>query len=110
MGALKRVYTEVSPPNSFIHVDDYDSPRDLANYLHMLDQNDNLYNKYFEWMAKYVVVTGPAFLCELCRLLYTRKGITSWYSDMDIWFNNTDTCVQPSADNPYGSWKIAGYE
>ncbi len=47
MGARKEEYERVVPHHSIIHVDDFDTPRDLAEYLHMLDQNDTLYNEYF---------------------------------------------------------------
>ena len=110
MGARKSTYTKVAPPNSFIHVDDYDSPEHLAEYLHMLDNNDELYNKYFDWMADYQLTSRPEIMCRVCELLHTMRGITTWYHDLGIWYNDTDTCVMPSEDNPYGSWKIAGYE
>lgn len=30
MGARKEDYEKVAPPNSFIHVDDFESPKELA--------------------------------------------------------------------------------
>ena len=47
MGAHPSDYRRDAPEKSFIHVDDFDSPRELAEYLHLLDQNDDLYNEYF---------------------------------------------------------------
>ena len=47
MGAHPSDYRRDAPEKSFIHVDDFDSPRELADYLHLLDQNDDLYNEYF---------------------------------------------------------------
>jgi len=36
MGAAKKDYLRVAPPHSFIHVDDFLSPKLLADYLHNL--------------------------------------------------------------------------
>ena len=49
MGARREEYAAVAPPHSFIHVDDFDSPSQLAEYLHLLDNNQHLYNRYFLW-------------------------------------------------------------
>ena len=48
MGAHPDDYRRASPPHSFIHVDDFESPQRLAEYLHKLDQDDHLYNQYFQ--------------------------------------------------------------
>ena len=49
MGAAPEDYRRSAPPHSYIHVDDFRSPKELADYLHKLDQNDSLYNQYFAW-------------------------------------------------------------
>lgn len=49
MGARPEDYARSSPDNSFIHVDDFAGPKQLAEYLHKLDQDDDLYNEYFKW-------------------------------------------------------------
>ena len=110
MGAPKSDYTLAAPPNSFIHVDDFSSPRHLAEYLHLLDSDDELYNSYFDWTDDYKIVKGPKLLCKFCKMLHTTKGLTMYYHDYDLWWNNTNTCVMPSEENPYASWKIAGFE
>ena len=107
MGAHKSTYTKIAPPNSFIHVDDFNSPQHLAEYLHKLDNDDELYNEYFKWMSEFRLTSRPDIMCQVCEFLHTMRGITTWYYNMGIWFN--DTCVIPSKENPYGSWKIAGY-
>eukprot|EP00057_Strongylocentrotus_purpuratus_P020752 XP_011675226.1 PREDICTED: alpha-(1,3)-fucosyltransferase 4-like [Strongylocentrotus purpuratus] len=70
-GAPKQDYLKVAPPNSFIFVPDFPSIAKLAAYLVELSENDNLYNRYFEW-KKEGSVTGylqfenlkPHILCE----------------------------------------------
>ena len=49
MGARPEDYAVSAPYKSYIHVDDFDGPKELADYLHKLDQDDQLYNEYFKW-------------------------------------------------------------
>ena len=48
MGARPEDYAKVAPYNSFIHVDQFRGPRQLAEYLLELDRDDEKYNKYFQ--------------------------------------------------------------
>ena len=52
MGARPEDYAIAAPTKSYIHVDDFDSPKELADYLHKLDQDDQLYNEYFKWKVR----------------------------------------------------------
>ena len=47
MGASLEEAKRVSPPNSFIHVDHFRTPRELADYLNWLDVHDDHYNEFF---------------------------------------------------------------
>ncbi|CAH8288261.1 unnamed protein product, partial [Schistosoma intercalatum] len=69
MGASIEEYQKVSPPHSFIHVDQFENPKELAKYLKYLDKNDTAYNEYFAW-HKRGVVTVWSFKpeCEFCIL------------------------------------------
>ena len=49
MGAHPSDYEAVAPPKSYIHVDDFASPKALAQFLIKLDRDDDLYNSYFRW-------------------------------------------------------------
>ena len=49
MGAKKEDYEHIAPYKSFIHVEDFEGPQQLAKYLNELDKNDKLYNEYFQW-------------------------------------------------------------
>ena len=48
MGASEEEYRRVAPHNSFIHVNQFPGPRELAEYLHTLDRDDDKYNQYFQ--------------------------------------------------------------
>jgi len=58
--------SQYAPAHSYINIADFKSPKELADYLHLLDQNDALYLEYFEWKKFYQVV-GPM---EGWRALY----------------------------------------
>ncbi len=49
MGAHPSDYKRAAPENSYIHVDQFENPKHLADYLHKLDQDEMLYNQYFKW-------------------------------------------------------------
>ncbi|XP_071485785.1 glycoprotein 3-alpha-L-fucosyltransferase A-like [Diadema antillarum] len=48
-GPPREDYEKVLPPNSFIHVHDFKSVKELAEYLSKLDKDEGLYNTFFEW-------------------------------------------------------------
>ena len=52
MGAHPDDYKRSAPKHSYIHVDDYESPQKLAEYLHELDKDDEKYNEYFKWKVR----------------------------------------------------------
>ena len=49
MGAHPDDYKRQAPYHSYIHVDEYESPKELAEYLKKLDEDTDLYNSYFQW-------------------------------------------------------------
>ncbi|PIK51846.1 putative glycoprotein 3-alpha-L-fucosyltransferase A-like [Apostichopus japonicus] len=49
VGAPLEHYNKFAPPNSFIHVDQFDSLTDLAVHLLELNGNDEKYLEYFKW-------------------------------------------------------------
>ena len=46
-------YTKILPPGSFINAGDFDSPKELANYLGVVLNNSTLYESYFAWRPFY---------------------------------------------------------
>ena len=52
LGAAAEDYHSVAPHGSYIHVDNFISPAQLAHYLHSLANNDTLYNEFFTWKGK----------------------------------------------------------
>ena len=103
MGARPEDYAKVAPLNSYIHVDDFDSPKDLAAYLHKLDKNDDLYNNYFRWKGSGDYI-NTKFYCRLCTMVHDRSRL-SWYEDIESWWRGPGICVRSSPSNKYASWK-----
>lgn len=48
-GATMKDYLKISPPYSFIHMENFSNVDDLVEYLYKLDNDDSLYEKYHEW-------------------------------------------------------------
>ena len=103
MGARREDYEAMAPPHSFIHVEDFKSARDLAAYLHLLDLDDNLYNKYFQWKnTGYFLNTK--FWCRMCAMAHgvdETHAQSHWFDDVDMWWRN-GTCVEDRWDDPKG--------
>ena len=69
MGASVEEYAAIAPPHSFLHVDQFDSPAALAEYLKLLDSDDDLYNKFFHWRTKGEWLR-TRFFCRVCSMLH----------------------------------------
>ena len=101
MGARVEDYEAVAPPNSFLHVDSFSGPEELAEHLKYLDENPRVYNKHFQVKYFHIIhipshvsifqwvdsgkLTDSRFLCRLCSLLHHPKappfhsGIQEWW-------------------------------
>ncbi|KAK7480899.1 hypothetical protein BaRGS_00027900, partial [Batillaria attramentaria] len=97
MGAAPEDYARAAPPHSFIHVDEFQSPEHLANYLHQLDRDDQLYNGYFAWKGLWTML-DTRFWCRMCALAHDveRRG-PSWYADFLQWWNGPGVCIPGGA-------------
>jgi len=80
---------DFAPPNSYINAKDFESPKELAKYLKMLDKNDEEYEKYLEWKKKGLGdnlnhVIEVRKLSSICHLLQRIKGL--WINPyLTIW-------------------------
>ena len=108
MGARRIDYERHAPPHSFIHVDDFESVTDLAEYLNVLDKNDELYNEYFDWKLHWEP-TFYHYYCRLCAMLHSDYG-KRWYDNIEGWWRGDGVCVEATPNNNYASWRVAGLE
>lgn len=79
MGARPEDYERSAPHKSFLHVDNFASPAALAEYLHVLDKDDTLYNEYFQWKGTGEMI-DTKFFCRMCSLLHDKKVFFSFYN------------------------------
>ncbi|XP_055309120.1 glycoprotein 3-alpha-L-fucosyltransferase A-like isoform X2 [Sitodiplosis mosellana] len=103
MGSTPEDYEKYAPLRSFIHVDHFKSPKELAEYLHILDQNDDLYNSYFKWKGTGEFIPNWAyFWCRICALLHDDHTMSTkhWYKDINEWWRGPGICTK-------GSWRQA---
>ena len=92
-------YSRALPPNSYIDIRDFKSPKELAQYLIKVDRDDRLYNKFFEWKQTYMTTTYCPIVrhyCSLCEHLNTHEE-PKVYSDFNQWWN---TCSNPDSFFP----------
>ena len=92
MGASLQDYEAVAPPQSFIHVDSFQSPEELAGYLHLLDQDDELYNQYFAWKDKGDFL-ATKFFCRVCSMLHYSKIYHQDWIDIQDWWAGPGVCA-----------------
>ena len=91
MGAAPEDYKRAAPPHSYIHVEDFDSPKELAEYLIKLDQNDDLYNEYFRWKGTGSNI-NTFFWCRVCAMLHAPRESHS-YRDLEKWWRGPEVCI-----------------
>ena len=72
---------------SYINVNDYESPEKLAQHLKYLDEHDNAYLKYFDWMNNYDIYRIPHW-CQVCRKLNDFKEPEKSYSNITEWWTH----------------------
>ncbi|XP_078666669.1 alpha-(1,3)-fucosyltransferase 7-like [Branchiostoma floridae x Branchiostoma belcheri] len=120
LGANRSDYERLAPPHSYIHVDDFKSPKQLANYLMMLDKDKDKYNSYFKWKTQPPknIPLEEGVWCNLCRELTNRcPNKRKLYTNLRGWFEgeNRSMC-DPMEDVEYkelqfenNRFKVASY-
>ncbi|XP_014678781.1 PREDICTED: glycoprotein 3-alpha-L-fucosyltransferase A-like [Priapulus caudatus] len=98
MGAPREDLRRFAPPGSYIHVDDFETVEQLANYLQELDADDVAYSRYFRWkqLGEVFMMPRDAY-CRLCEALHDANAPVQWYDHIDYWWSKTD-CVAPHKD------------
>ena len=92
MGAHPNDYLQASPYMSYIHVDDFKSPKHLAQYLYNLSANPEHYNRYFEWKSSGEFI-NTYFWCRVCALLHSdRQKPSHGYNDISEWWAYKGVC------------------
>ncbi|XP_036412133.1 3-galactosyl-N-acetylglucosaminide 4-alpha-L-fucosyltransferase FUT3-like [Colossoma macropomum] len=91
LGPSRENYERFLPPDAFIHVHDFKSPRALAAYLMYLDQNPAQYRRYLAWRQDYSVhVTSfwAEHYCAACQAVQASRKQQKTVKHLEIWFNS----------------------
>eukprot|EP00062_Callorhinchus_milii_P008434 gi/632951118/ref/XP_007891116.1/ PREDICTED: alpha-(1,3)-fucosyltransferase 9-like isoform X2 [Callorhinchus milii] len=87
LGPSRENYEIFVPADSFIHVDDFTSAKELAGYLHHLDKDQELYMTYFKWRKYYRVQMADWELraCAICEHV-KRENNYRCARNLEKWF------------------------
>ncbi|EGT60447.1 hypothetical protein CAEBREN_09293 [Caenorhabditis brenneri] len=99
----RRVYKNILPPKSFIAMDDYRNPIEMANHLRALEANATAYAEYFDWRQKGSWTSAPwnspgyrNGVCRVCELLWKAKSNETEpyksYKNVWKWFDDESQC------------------
>ncbi|XP_026154078.1 alpha-(1,3)-fucosyltransferase 7 [Mastacembelus armatus] len=87
MGPPLSDYRDVAPPNSFIHVDEFTSVKDLGQYLLQLAEDKKRYAEYFTWKQKWKVKLYTDWRERVCKICsqYNNLPQQKVYSNLQAW-------------------------
>ena len=100
MGPKESDYAQVAPKQSYIHVDNYRTPEDLAKYLKYLIHYPEEYLTYLRWReyTRIELVNTTRWrnlLCPLCKMAYETPLFSSNPRlNFSLWYNPTTECHQ----------------
>ncbi|XP_009321573.1 PREDICTED: alpha-(1,3)-fucosyltransferase 6-like [Pygoscelis adeliae] len=86
LGPPRENYEHFLPPDSFIHVDDFSSAGDLAQYLWELSENAQRYFQWRKWLKPTVKSGWDLHLCRACQFLQTTEARYQVVPDLSEWF------------------------
>lgn len=80
---LRPNYKKLAPPNSYIQVESFVSPKQLATHLEQISRNTTLFHQYHQWRRLYdanykFFTTNSNWMCDLCKEVHTspRKTVS----------------------------------
>ncbi|XP_015514399.2 alpha-(1,3)-fucosyltransferase C-like isoform X1 [Neodiprion lecontei] len=93
-------YSRFAPPRSYIDALDFESPKELAEFLTSLSKDREEYLSYF-WWKKFYEVASPNHwtLCNICRLLNEPEGKSKTYSGISSWYAEDQCPIQDRFSN-----------
>ncbi|XP_036117072.1 alpha-(1,3)-fucosyltransferase 7 [Molossus molossus] len=86
LGPPRATYEAFVPPDAFVHVDDFNSTRELAAFL--VGMNETQYRSYFTWRERFCVrrfKTWEERFCAICAR-YPHLPRDQVYQDLQGWF------------------------
>ncbi|XP_034718958.1 4-galactosyl-N-acetylglucosaminide 3-alpha-L-fucosyltransferase 9-like [Etheostoma cragini] len=88
LGPTRQNYQNFVPADSFIHVNDFSSAKELAEKLVYLDKNNSEYIRYFNWTSRFKVKLswfGKEHACKTCSYLQNHREYQAFH-DLNKWY------------------------
>lgn len=87
IGPSRATYEALAPPHSFIHVSDFTSTADLAEYLQHVAADKQAYEKYLQWRHTHRIKTYTDWRERLCQICIRFPGLPARrvYPDLEGW-------------------------
>ncbi|GCB71588.1 alpha-(1,3)-fucosyltransferase 4-like [Scyliorhinus torazame] len=89
LGPSRANYEQYLPADSFIHVDDFSTPKKLAQHMMFLDKSGRSYRKYFDWQKRYNVHLTKFWeepYCKVCEAVKRARANYKFISNLASWF------------------------
>jgi len=92
LGPDEQNYRQILPPNSFIHIEQFNNLTQLAEQLHQISNQFDLFSSYHQWRNDYRLITWKSnyFIddrfCDLCVKLHEDVK-SKTYSNFSKWLN-----------------------
>ncbi|KAK6734639.1 hypothetical protein RB195_018058 [Necator americanus] len=86
------------PPHSFIAMDDYNSPKEMAENLRKIESDKRAYEEYFTWRKGQWTAApwnAPGYrngFCRLCERLWEENPQEKTIEDVWAWFDASSEC------------------
>ena len=90
-------YSDVLPAHSYINIEDYNSPTQIAQTLQFLSDNPSEYMRYFEWKKNYVFQykTMEIEICNMCGYFHRTRNDPPKVIDGGAFFASDTNCREP---------------
>ncbi|KAK4874446.1 hypothetical protein RN001_013806 [Aquatica leii] len=99
LGGSKLSYHQSLPPNSYINVEDFPIPKDLATYLLHLNSSLSELEKFFEWKRNFQVINEHGYFesrsihyCRICEALNYNSKQTKIYRSLNDFISVKNQC------------------
>ena len=84
---------DVAIPGSYINVNEFNSIRELVQFIKFLDKNDQHYAKYFDWKRKYTIKPVNDLICSVCQKLHRFPLDMKTYENLGEYWNEDKFCI-----------------